>query len=186
MRSAYLLGMPDLLTADKLRTLDSRHKRTELVRGRLVVREPAGFRHGVVVMELATIIASHVKTHSLGLVVAAETGFKLASNPDTVRAPDVAFIRADRVPRPLPKGFPSFPPDLAVEVLSPDDRPADVLEKVSDWLRAGTQLVWVIDAERRLARVYRADGTEVLLDTDGTLKGENVLVGFNCRLSAVV
>ena len=77
-------------------------------------------------------------------------------------------------------------PDLAVEVLSPDDRPADVLEKVSDWLRGGTRLVWVIDAERRLARVYRADGTEVLLDADGTLYGEDVLVGFSCRLSAVV
>jgi Uma2 family endonuclease len=186
MRSAYLPDMPDLLTADELRTLDTLHKRTELVRGRLVVREPAGFRHGVVAMELATIIASHAKTHSLGLVVAAETGFKLASNPDTVRAPDVAFIRADRVPRPLPKGFPSLAPDLAVEVLSPDDRPADVLEKVSDWLRGGTRLVWVIDAERRLARVYRADGTEVLLDADGTLYGEDVLVGFSCRLSAVV
>ena len=178
--------MPDLLTADELKALDIPHKRMELVRGRLVVREPAGFRHGAVAMELASLIASHAKAQALGLVVAAETGFKLASDPDTVRAPDVGFIRAERVPRPLPKGFPPFAPDLAIEVLSDNDHPADVLEKVSDWLRAGTLLVWVVDAERRLARVYRADGSDALLDADGTFDGEDVLVGFSCRVSAIV
>jgi Uma2 family endonuclease len=186
--SAYIerMGTPDLLTADDLLALNIQNKRTELVRGRLIVREPAGFRHGVVAMELAGRVTGFVKTHALGVVVAAETGFKLASNPDTVRAPDVGFIRAARVPRPLPRGYADLAPDLAVEVLSPDARAGEVLAKVSDWLSAGCQLVWVIDPERRLARVYRADGSESLVSSHAALDGEDVLPGFTCQVEDLV
>lgn len=177
---------PDLLTAEELLALNLRDKRTELVRGRLVVREPAGFRHGVVAAELAGLLRSFVRQHKLGVVVAAETGFKLFTDPDTVRAPDVGFIRAERVPDPLPRGYGSLAPDLAVEVLSPDDRPGEVLEKVADWLNAGSSVVWVIDPERKLARVYRADGSESLIANDGTLEGEGVLSGFTCRLEEIL
>jgi Uma2 family endonuclease len=176
------MATPDLLTADELLALNIPDKRTELVRGRLIVREPAGFRHGVVAAELTARLAGFVKTHALGVVVAAETGFKLFSNPDTVRAPDVGFIRTARVPNPLPRGYADVAPDLAVEVLSPDDRAGEVLAKVSDWLSAGCQLVWVIDPERRLARVYRADGNESFVSADGALDGEDVLPGFVCTV----
>ena len=117
--SAYIerMATPDLLTAEDLLALNIQDKRTELVRGRLIVREPAGFRHGVIAMELARRLADFVKTHALGVVVAAETGFTLARNPDTVRAPDVGFIQATRVPRPLPRGYAEIAPDLAAEVL---------------------------------------------------------------------
>src|SRR5687767_11410884 len=142
------MATADLLTADDLLALNIQDKRTELVRGRLVVREPAGFRHGVIAMELAVRLADFVKAHALGVVVAAETGFKLSSNPDTVRAPDVGFIRADRVPHPLPRGYADIAPDLAVEVLSQDARAGEVLAKVSDWLTAGCRLVWVVDPDR--------------------------------------
>jgi Uma2 family endonuclease len=180
------MGMPDLLTADELLALNIQNKRTELVRGRLIVREPAGFRHGVVAALLTAKLADFVQTHALGVVVAAETGFKIFSNPDTVRAPDVGFICAARVPHPLPRGYADIAPDLAVEVLSPDARAGEVLAKVSDWLNAGCRLVWVVDPDRRMARVYRADGSESLVFVDATLDGEDLLPGFTCWVEDLV
>lgn len=174
------------MTAEELLHLNLPDKRTELVKGVLVVREPAGYRHGQVAMNLATVINNFVRSGKLGDVVAAETGFKLFSNPDTVRAPDVAFIRSDRVPQPPAAGFPPMAPDLSVEVLSPDDRPGDVLHKVADWLKAGARLVWVVDPIRRIARVYRVDGSEARLAEGDTLEGEDVLPGFSCPLGDVL
>ena len=170
------------MTAEQLLALNLPDKRTELVRGRLIVREPAGFRHGMVAMRAGALIDAFVRQHALGVVLAAETGFKLFSNPDTVRAPDVGFVRAARMPHPVPKNYPPMAPDLAVEVLSPDDRPGEVLEKIGDWLNAGCEVVWVIDPERRVARVYRADGSESLLEADDELRGETVLPDFSCVL----
>ncbi len=175
-----------MMTADELLRLNLPDKRTELVRGVLVVREPAGYRHGAVTMNLAVAINDFARPRKLGLILAAETGFKLFTNPDTVRAPDIAFIRSDRVPEPPPAGFPAMAPDLAVEVLSPDDRPGAVLEKVGDWLNAGVRLVWVVDPMRGLARVYRADGTETLLAAGDALDGEDVLPGFVCPVADVL
>ena len=100
-------------------------------------------------------------------------------------APDVAFISNERLPDPPPRGFAELAPDLAVEVLSPDDRPGEVLEKVGDWLNAGARLVWVVDPIRVLARVYRADGSESILDKVDSLHGENVWPGFEYPLSAI-
>lgn len=177
---------PALLTADDLARLQPPNKRSELVRGVLIVREPAGFRHGDVAMNVAIAIGQFVRANHLGRVLAAETGFKIFTDPDTVRAPDVAFVRNDRITDPVPHGFAPFAPDLAVEVLSPDDRPGDVLEKVADWLTAGTRLVWVVDPDRRLAAVYRMDGSLSLIGEDDALNGEDVLPGFRCPLSEVV
>jgi Uma2 family endonuclease len=184
----YLGGMAAAtpMTADELLHLNLPDKRTELVQGVLVVREPAGYRHGEVAMNLATAIHTFVRAHRLGTVLAAETGFKLFTNPDTVRAPDVAFIRADRVPTPPPRGFPAMAPDLAVEVLSPDDRPGEVLQKVADWLNAAVQLVWVVDPVRRVARVYRPDGADSQLTERDALEGEDVLPGLSIPLAEVL
>lgn len=184
---AYVPDMPaTLMTAEDLLHANIPNKRTELVRGVLVVREPPGARHGRVALELARQIANHAHDHQLGTVYAAETGFTLARNPDTVRAPDVAFVRRDRVPQPEPFTFLEFAPDLVVEVLSPGDRPGEVLAKVGDWLESGARLVWVIDPERRRARIYRPDGYEASLLEDEALSGEEVLPGFTCRLADVL
>ena len=183
----YVRRMPPvLMTADELLQTSIPDKRVELVRGVLVVREPAGYRHGRVSMELGFLLARHVKETGAGQVVSAETGFKLMSDPDTVRAADVAFIARERLPDPQDRGFPSLGPDLVVEVLSPDDRPGETLAKVGDWLEGGARLVWVIDPERRVARVYRLDGTETHLAENGTLEGEDVLPGFSCTLTSIL
>ena len=177
---------PGLMTADELLHVRIPDKRVELVRGKLVVREPAGLRHGRIAMELARLLANYADHRGIGRVYAAETGFAVARDPDTVRAPDVAFIRQDRLPDPEPLGFPDLAPDLVVEVLSPGDRPGELLAKVADWLSAGTRLVWVVDPLRRVARVYRHDGTETIVTADGALEGEDVLPRFACPLEQIL
>lgn len=149
----------------------------------MVVREPPGYRHGQVAARLATTLMNYADERGLGEVLAAETGFKLFSDPDTVRAADVAFVRRERLPEEPPEGFATFAPDLVVEVLSPNDRPGEVLAKVADWLSAGSGLVWVVDPVHRRARVYRADGSEALVTEEGALDGEDMLPGFTCPLA---
>ena len=189
-----MIPAPMMMTADELRLLSMPDKRTELVRGRLVVREPAGFWHGDVAARVLVSISNYLAADrssqasgvARGRVVAAETGFTLQRHPDTVRAPDVAYLCAERLPSGAHTGFADFAPDLAVEVLSPSDRPGEVLAKVADWLTAGTLLVWTIDPERRRARVYRADGSDTLLGAADHLDGENVLPGFRASISELV
>jgi Uma2 family endonuclease len=186
---AYVPNMtapPPLMTAEDLLETSIPNKATELVRGRLIVREPPGSRHGKVAMNLAVRLANHVEPLGAGQIFAAETGFTLFRAPDTVRAPDIAFVRRERLPVPIPAGYLELAPDLVVEVLSPSDRPGEVLAKVGDWLEAGARLVWVIDPERRIARVYRQDGTESSITADGQLDGEDVLPGFLCPLASVL
>ncbi len=173
------------MTAEDLLKERAPHKRTELVRGRLVVREPAGWRHGAVTMNLTIRLGQHVDLTGAGQLLAAETGFTLARSPDTVRAPDIAFVRRERLPS-ATTGFAELAPDLVVEVLSPDDRPGEILAKVGEWLEAGAQRVWVIDPERGIARVYRQDGTETILEAADLLHGEDVLPGFSCTLASIL
>jgi Uma2 family endonuclease len=183
---AYVPGMTaPLMTAEELLHANIANKRTELVRGRLIVREPAGYRHGAVTVNLTLRLGQHVQLTGAGQLLAAETGFTLFRGPDTVRAPDIAFVRQERVPTET-RGFPELAPDLVVEVLSPDDRPGETLAKVGDWLEAGAELVWVIDPERRLARIYRRDGTEKVLGEVDELLGDDVLPGFRCPLHSIL
>jgi Uma2 family endonuclease len=174
-----------LMTAEQLLRQQPRDKRCGLVNGRMMVREPAGYRHGRIANRLAYLLTRHVDDRDLGVVLAAETGFVLTRDPDTVRAPDVAFVAADRTPEPESSGFAELAPDLVVEVLSPDDRPGEVLAKVGDWLNAGTRLVWVVDAARRQIRVYREDGSQSVVAGSERLDGEDVVPGFSCRTDAI-
>ncbi len=145
-----------LLTADELLRLSTAgDRRYELVKGELYEMPPAGASHGDIAMEIGSRLRVYVKANQLGRVFAAETGFVLRLDPDTVRAPDASFVAEDRLPPgDLPTGFLEFAPDLAVEVVSPGDRPGEVREKVEDWLRAGTRLVWVVHPS---TTVYRED-----------------------------
>jgi Uma2 family endonuclease len=183
---AYVPEMSQLMTAEDLLQTDVRNKRTELVRGRLIVHEPPGGRHGYVAANLAFRLNQHIDLTGAGAVFVGDVGFTLHRDPDTVRGPDVAFVRKDRLPQPIPNTYLEFAPDLVVEVLSLHDRPGEVLAKVGDWLDAGARLVWVIDPERRLARVYRADGTEHILAEGDPLLGEEVLPGFSCMLVSIL
>jgi len=179
------VGTSPLLTARDVARISLPGKVTELIRGQLVVREPPGTRHGAIAATLAYHLNDFVRRRELGTVFAQDTGFKIASDPDTVRAPDVAFVARARVERIPPRGYAELAPDLLAEILSPDDRPAEVLAKVADWLAAGTKLVWVVDPARSEARVYRQDGSLAVVHAHESLDGEDVLPDFSCPLVQV-
>ncbi len=170
-------------TADDLLHMPRDGNRYELVAGELKMMSPSGFQHGYVALELGALLRQFVRQHQLGSVTGAETGFRLASNPDTVLAPDVAFVCQQRLEQiGYPRGYFPGAPDLAVEVRSPGDRPAEVEEKAQRWLAAGARAVWVVDPVARDAVVYTSDGQRQPIAPDGHLEGGSVLPGFRCLL----
>jgi Uma2 family endonuclease len=170
----------ELMTGEDLLTLPTgMGERYELVKGRLRVMAPAGGPHGKVASEILRQIANHVADHQLGDVFAAETGFYLRHNPDTVLAPDVAFLSKDRIPEDgLPEGYVPVIPDLVVELVSPDDRAGEVEKKITAWLEAGVQLVWVVYPDTRKVQVHTAPNQIVVYLEKDTLDGGKALPGF--------
>lgn len=168
-----------LMTADELLRLPRGRDRHELVRGELRTMPPGGWDHGCEGFDFAFSLAVHVRQHALGDVVAAETGFLLTRDPDTVRSPDAAFVRADRVPLlGTNPGYIEGAPDLAVEVISPNDLYTEVDEKVAAWLEHGTRLVFVVNPRRKTVAVRRADGSVAVVGMADTLEGEDVVPGW--------
>lgn len=171
------------MTADELLQYSHEPYRQELVAGTLHEMEPPGAEHGIVAMRIGTMLASHVAAADLGVSFAAETGFKLASDPDTVRAPDAAFVAQDRaqvIGR--PRGHWPGPPDLAVEVISPADRHSAVEGKALDWLDAGAQAVLVVDPVRRTATVYRTRDDIRVREAGEELDLGDVVPGWSPRV----
>jgi Uma2 family endonuclease len=168
--SAGLATAEDLLAAGDIGPC-------ELVRGSLVMMSPAGFEHGVITQRIAAFLHAHVAARQLGVVTAAETGFLLARSPDTVRAPDVAFVAQARLPRGRAVGFFEGAPDLAIEVLSPSETRdeaarARATAKISDWLAAGCLEVWSVDPGARTMTVHTADGSFLMAgESDSGISG---------------
>ena len=171
------------ITADELLSMHEPGRPTELVRGELRRLSPAGYWHGAVIGRLAGRIGPYASERNLGETFGAETGFMLARKPDTVRAPDVAFVRRDRMPSEFSSGYFPGPPDLAVEIVSPNDTYTEVHEKALSWLEHGTRLVWVIDSVGRRATVFRRSDDVHVLGPDAQLTGDDVLPGFAVQLS---
>ena len=173
-----------LMTAEELLKLPRGQFRYELVEGELRQMSPAGHNHGKIAARLTIALGEYVEENDLGELYAAETGFKLKTDPDTVRAPDVSFIRRERVAEVgETKGYWPGAPDLAVEVLSPDDTVSEVERKVEEWLEAGARLVWVISPKLRTVTVYRSLSDIAVLTENDTLDGEQVVPGFNCLVA---
>ena len=179
------MAPPALQTADDLLHFREPGKTAELVRGVLVVREPPSTSHGAQANRLAYRVTQFVEQHDLGEVFAQDTGFKIGRDPDTVRASDVAFVTRDRLSEVSETGYAELAPDWVAEILSPGDRPGEVLEKVGQWLEAGVRLVWLIDPARRAASVYRSDGTLSLLGSEDQFDGEDVFPGFRLPLGDI-
>ncbi|MFN2454633.1 MAG: Uma2 family endonuclease [Pyrinomonadaceae bacterium] len=173
-------------TAEQLLHLPKDGFRYELIEGVLKKMSPAGSEHGVVAATLTILLGQYIKAHKLGLVLAAETGYKIASDPDTVIAPDVSFIRQQEVDRlGITKKFWPGAPDLAVEVVSPGDSAREVREKVAAWLAAGTRMVWVVDAKKHTISVHRTQTDVVVLTENEVLGGADVVPGFSCTVAEV-
>lgn len=168
-----------IVTADELLRMPDDGFRYELVQGELKKMSPSGHKHGGVAMRFGWRLAQHVETHALGKVYAAETGFLLSSNPDTVRAPDVAFVGRKRIEEVGNlKGYWPGTPDLAVEVISPDDSYAEVEEKVFQWLDSGSRAVLVLNPEKHTVTVYRSRTEIKLLTESDKLAVDDVVPGW--------
>jgi Uma2 family endonuclease len=172
------------ITAEELLLLPDNGTRRELVRGEVREMAPAGDEHGEIAMTIGSELRQHVKTNRLGRVYAAETGFIISRNPDTVRAPDAAFVRQEVIAATgRLRGFRSGAPDLAIEVISPGDSYTEVQEKVMEWLDAGCRMVVTIDPRRRILTVYRSRHDIEILTEEDTLSGGDVVEGWQLPLS---
>lgn len=158
--------------------------RYELIKGELRKMPPAGSEHGYVAMNAGSPLKDHVEANGLGRVYAAETGFLIAQDPDTVRAPDASFVSRERVEAAgRVVGYWPGAPDLAVEVVSPNDTHAQVVEKALTWLEAGCRMVLVVDPERRIVTVYRSlDDIRILTEGDA-IDGADVVPGWRLPVS---
>lgn len=175
-----------LLTQEEFfRLYSHREGDYELVKGEVIETPPPGIEHGGIAVNISSALHIFVRQHDLGRVVV-EGGFCLECRPDTVRGPDVAFIRKERIPAEgLPRAFFQGAPDLAIEVVSPSDTAAELEEKVHHYLRNGTQRVWVVYPGSRRMAVYRPDGIARWYSEDETVTDEEFLPGFSLPLRDV-
>lgn len=167
-------------TEEDLAARSATGARCELVDGEIREMSPAGGRHGQVSVNLLFLLSTFVRARSGGILFDSSTGFRLPSG--NVRAPDVAFVAAGRLEGDrAPVGFVPLAPDLAVEVRSPEEREREVLDKVGEYLQAGTRVVWVVDAETRTVALYRSPADVTTVREHEVLDGGDVLPGFCCR-----
>jgi len=160
--------------------------RHELLEGLLLAEPRPAWGHGDAQARLARVLGNHAVAGRLGTVVT-ETGFVLARDPDTVYGPDVAFVARERLEAspPHPTGFFQGAPDLAVEVLSPSNGPAEIHAKVADYLAAGARLVWIVDPDARTVTTYRALLAPSVKRREDLLSGEDVLPGLEIVVGAI-
>jgi len=172
-----------LLTVEEFET-QYLNKRYELVRGVPIAMTPTGMLHQIVSATFVAKLWIHVSANQLGYVGSSEGGYVLSRDPDIVRGADASFIAFERVPKSgLQDGFFPVPPDLAVEVVSPNDRASEIMDKVEEYLQAGVRLVLVIYPKQRKVMIYRLNGTAQILTGDDVISGEDVVPGFLLPLS---
>ena len=143
---------------------------------------PPKGRHGICCSKIGRLLGNFADANKLGWVTTNDTGVVLERGPDTVRGPDVAFWSITRQPV-IPDGYFEIPPDLAVEVLSPDDRRKDVRAKIKEYLFYGVPLIWLVDPENRIAWVYQGSPRGTELDEEDPIDGGSVLPGFSCKVA---
>jgi Uma2 family endonuclease len=174
-----------LVTAEEFARIPNDDYHYELVEGRVVRVSPPGSRHGVLATEIAALLLHHVKARGLGAVMTT-AGVKLAANPDTVREPDIAFVRQDRIPaNGVPDGYWPGAPDLAVEIRSPGDRRAEITAKVADYLARGVRLVWVVDPKTKMVTAHAPQSSPITLGMDDVLDAGDVVPGFSCPVRRI-
>jgi Uma2 family endonuclease len=171
------------MTAEELIRLPDDSRRHELIKGELLTMSPVGVIHGAVTINLAALLLTFVKANDLGLVVVGDVGFRLETSPDTVLAPDIAFITHDGVVNSSP-GFHCGPPDLAIEVMSQWDTVPQVAHKTALWLELGAKSVWNVHPRKRTVEVNHADGSKRLFHEDDELVDDTV-PGFRVRVSEI-
>lgn len=172
-----------LYSAQKLESLSSNGSRYALIMGELIKMPPAGNEHGMFTDLVSSNASVYAQQMKLGVGFAAETGFKLTQNPDSVIAPGWSFIVRERLLMPIEKSYGTVIPDLVIETRSPGDARSEFLSKILLWLDAGVKIVWGIDPKNRTLTVYRVNSPTRILVSGDTLDGEEILPGFTYPLN---
>ena len=171
-----------LLTAEDLWKIVANGSRYELSRGELVPMTPVGLQHSWIVARLGMFLTRYVIEKRLG-IVGMEGGFKLERDPDTLRAPDIHFVSKARIEKEgITQKFADFPPDLAIEVLSPEDTASEVQKKVEEYLAGGVRLIWVVEPATKTVTAYRSHQDVKVFTEDQELEGGDVIPGFRIRV----
>lgn len=174
------------VTAEQLLRMPNDGFRYELVAGELKKMPPSDWRHGAVGGQLHSLLGLRILRDRAGRIFLAKTGFLLSRDPDTVRAPDIAFIRKDHLPASPPReAFWPGAPDLAVEVASPGDTVREIDDKVKAWLDAGAMAVWVVNPAWQSVTVYRSTTDIRVLTVNDELTGDEIVPGFRCRVGEI-
>lgn len=176
-----------LITAEELFEMDESCPGLELVDGELLeMTPPPGWQHGKTAFKAGHLIGTYILANGLGQVAVGDPGIVLRRDPDTVRAPDVAFFSTERLsPSLVIPGYPEIAPDFVIEVVSPSDRAARIEEKVAQWLEAGVRLVWVVYPATRHVVAYRELAHPRVFTDAETIDAEPVLPGFSCPVAEI-
>ncbi len=173
-------------TAEQLYAMPDDGHRYELIQGELIVMSPAGGRHGRIALRINKLLAIHVDDNGLGTTFAAETGFRIASSPDTVRAPDGAFVEKSKMDSLQDdSGYLPFAPDLAIEVVSPNDSFASVEEKAFTWLRHGSRLVLILEPQSETLHAYRSRNQIEVFNSGESLDVSDVVTGWKLDVDSI-
>jgi Uma2 family endonuclease len=168
---------------DLIRLYDGKY---ELVEGVIKQMAPAGEEHGIITARIIYNLLKFVDENKLGIVTTSETGYKLSSNPDTVKAPDAAYKSKERFEKGgKTKGYSTVMPELVVEVNSPSDSYGEVVKKVNLWLKSGVLEVWVVEPDSRMIIVYYSDGGSKIFYSDDEISGGSILPGFKFRVKDI-
>ena len=174
------------MTIDEFMVADLPEGKSELVRGEVRLTPLPGAPHGTAVANLVFALTAHVREHRLGRVYGDSVGYELTRFPQTVRVPDASFVHADRIPSEgVRSGLFKFPPDLAIEVISPSETASSLEEKIRDYATSGTSLIWLVDPMRRTILTIPDDAPVSWLAEGDTLSGGTVVPGFSCPVAGV-
>lgn len=174
-----------LLTAEEYQRLPEPMDgtRLELIRGEVVAMCRPNWEHGEIQISIGSLIKNFLRSNPIGRV-ASESGVITEHEPDTIRGPDVSFIRKERMPlgERMPK-FAELTPDLCVEIISPSNTRAGMSEKIEEYFETGAKVVWVVDPEDRSATVYLEPDEGRKLNSKAVITGGEVLPGFSCKVA---
>ena len=176
--------MPNLITGEMLFQMPqpADGAQQELIEGVIITMPPPGGRHGSCCSEICFRLLTFVKAEQLGYVTANDTGFYVERNPDSVLGPDIAFWSKDRLSE-MPEGYIEIAPDLAVEVVSPNDAHSKLQLKVNKYLQSGVKLIWLVDPELRIVTTYRGKDQIRILEENDVISADEVLPGFTCGVN---
>jgi Uma2 family endonuclease len=183
-RPEATMSVTKLYTAEDLMAMGS-DAPFELVEGVLQEVSPSGGRSSEIALNIIEVLRPFLRQSKLGYLTGEGAGYVLATDPDTVFAPDVGFVRRDALPHGMPEDFVPCPPDLAVEVMSPSDRYPEMDRKARRYLSCGTRVVWIVRPDDQTVVIHEPGRGAIVLGMTEVIDGGEILPGFRLPVADV-